>query len=149
MPSLPGSILFCCDHNSVRSPMAEGLMKHLIGKAVYVQSAGLTDDREIDGYSVAVCQELSIELARHQTRSFETLEDAGDELSSYDLIICLSLASFEVVKTATKGSSTDVEYWETADPTPIGEVREEKLSAYRAVRDQLIMRMKTRFDIID
>ncbi len=52
----PSSVLFCCDHNSVRSPMAEGLMKKLYGRQAYVQSAGVKNDREIDGFTVAVCQ---------------------------------------------------------------------------------------------
>ena len=145
--SLPGSILFCCDHNSVRSPMAEGLMKSLIGKSAYVQSAGLKDDRDIDGFSIAVCQELGVELSRHKTRSFETLADAGDELESYDLIICLSLASFDMAKDLTAGSAARVEYWETSDPTAHGETREDRLAAYRNIRDGLLVRMKTYFDL--
>ena len=46
--SLPQSILFCCDHNAVRSPMAEGIMKKLFGTGTYVQSVGVINDLEID-----------------------------------------------------------------------------------------------------
>jgi len=56
--SLPQSILFCCDHNAVRSPMAEGIMKKLYGTDTYVQSVGVINDLEIDGFSIAVCEEL-------------------------------------------------------------------------------------------
>ncbi|MGM0659725.1 MAG: low molecular weight phosphatase family protein, partial [Pseudomonadota bacterium] len=52
---LPQSVLFCCDHNAVRSPMAEGIMKKFYGTDTYVQSAGVKSDMEIDGFSVAVC----------------------------------------------------------------------------------------------
>ena len=47
---LPQSVLFCCDHNAVRSPMAEGLMKKFYGTGTYVQSVGVTNDLEIDGF---------------------------------------------------------------------------------------------------
>ena len=65
----PGSVLFCCDHNAVRSPMAEGLMKKAHGHAIYVQSAGILSDLEIDGFAIAVCAEIGVELSRHRTRS--------------------------------------------------------------------------------
>ena len=45
----PTSVLFCCDYNSVRSPMAEGIMKKLHGHRIYVQSAGVRHEQEIDG----------------------------------------------------------------------------------------------------
>ena len=47
---LPQSVLFCCDHNAVRSPMAEGIMKKFYGTDTYVQSAGVKSDLEIDGF---------------------------------------------------------------------------------------------------
>ena len=77
----PQSVLFCCDHNAVRSPMAEGLMKQMYGQRAYVQSAGVRNDMEIDGFSVAVCKELGIELSRHRSRSFDEMQEWGDDLS--------------------------------------------------------------------
>ena len=146
MSDWPSSVLFCCDHNSVRSPMAEGLMKRHAGKAVYVQSAGVKHEREIDGFSIAVCEEMGVPLANHRTRSFQELEELGDELDTYELIIALSPASFEVAKDLTKFGSTQVEYWETEDPTAAGgDDREEKLAAYRKVRDTIIARIEERF----
>lgn len=140
-----GSVLFCCDHNSVRSPMAEGLAKARLGKAIYIQSAGVKDEREIDGFSVAVCAELGVELARHRVRSFEGLSHTGDALESFDLIICLSDASYKLASLITKSASTSVEYWMIPDPTSKGETREEKLAAYRQIRDQLHMLISERF----
>ena len=66
---LPQSVLFCCDHNAVRSPMAEGLMKKFYGTGTYVQSVGVMNDLEIDGFSIAVCQELDVELSRHRSHA--------------------------------------------------------------------------------
>ena len=90
---LPQSILFCCDHNAVRSPMAEGLMKKFYGLETYVQSAGVLGDIDIDGFAIAVCAEMGIELARHKSRSFDQMQKLGDELSSFDLIVALSPVS--------------------------------------------------------
>ncbi|MBO29197.1 MAG: low molecular weight phosphatase family protein, partial [Rhodobacteraceae bacterium] len=87
--ALPQSVLFCCDHNAVRSPMAEGIMKKFYGTDTYVQSVGVHNDLEIDGFSVAVCAELDVELSRHRSRSFDEMEQWGDDLSSFDLVIAL------------------------------------------------------------
>ena len=90
---LPQSVLFCCDHNAVRSPMAEGIMKKLYGTDVYVQSAGVKGDMDIDGFAIAVCDEVGVELARHRTRSFDEMQEWGDDLSSFALVVALSPAS--------------------------------------------------------
>ena len=87
---LPQSVLFCCDHNAVRSPMAEGIMKKFYGTDTYVQSVGVTNDMEIDGFSIAVCQEMGVELARHRSRSFQEMQAWGDDLGQYDVVIALS-----------------------------------------------------------
>ena len=89
----PQSVLFCCDHNSIRSPMAEGLMKKFYGHRAYVQSAGVKSELEIDGFAVAVCAEMGVELERHRVRSFDEMEQWGDDISGFDLIVALSPAS--------------------------------------------------------
>jgi protein-tyrosine-phosphatase len=48
---------------------------------------------EIDGFAIAVCQELGVELSRHRVRSFDEMEEWGDDLSSFDLIVALSPAA--------------------------------------------------------
>lgn len=125
--------------------MAEGLMKKLYGQKAYVQSAGVKNDMEIDGFSVAVCQELGIELSRHRSRSFEEIQDLGEDLSQFDLIIALSPASQRMALDLTRFYHLDVEYWPIIDPTAIGEGREAKLAAYRQARDQIRDRMVARF----
>lgn len=138
---LPQSILFCCDHNAVRSPMAEGIMKKFYGTGTYVQSVGVKNDMEIDGFSIAVCQELGVELSRHRSRSFDEMEDWGDDLSSFDLVVALSPASQRRALELTRYYHLDVEYWPILDPTGLGETREAKLESYRAARDQIITRL--------
>ena len=142
---LPSSVLFCCDHNAVRSPMAEGMMKKYYGRAAYVQSAGVKNDMEIDGFSIAVCKEIGIELARHRSRSFDEMKQWGDDLSGFDLVVALSPASQRQALEFTRFFHLDVEYWPILDPTGIGETREAKLAAYRQARDQLHERMFHRF----
>ncbi|MGV8987902.1 MAG: low molecular weight phosphatase family protein [Cypionkella sp.] len=145
MGKLPASVLFCCDHNAVRSPMAEGIMKKFYGQRVYVQSAGVKNDMEIDGFSIAVCQEIGVELARHRSRSFEEMQEWGDDLGQFDLIIALSPASQRMALDLTPHYHIEVEYWPILDPTGLGETRDAKLSAYRLARDQIRERMAARF----
>ena len=142
---LPSSVLFCCDHNAVRSPMAEGMMKKFYGRRAYVQSAGVKNDMEIDGFSIAVCHEIGVELSRHRSRSFDEMKDWGDDLSGFDLVVALSPASQRQALEFTRFFHLDVEYWPILDPTGIGETREAKLAAYRQARDQIKARMIERF----
>lgn len=142
---LPQSVLFCCDHNAVRSPMAEGLMKKFYGTGTYVQSVGVKNDMEIDGFSIAVCSELDVELARHRSRSFNEMEEWGDDLGSFDLVIALSPASQRRALELTRFYHLDVEYWPILDPTGLGEGREAKLTQFRAARDQIVGRLIDRF----
>ena len=97
--------------------MAEGLMKKFYGHETYVQSAGVLADMDVDGFAIAVCAELGIELARHKTRSFDEMQKLGDELSSFDLIVALSPASQRKAKEITRFYALQVEYWPIMDPT--------------------------------
>jgi len=142
---IPQSVLFCCDHNAVRSPMAEGLMKKFYGTDIYVQSAGVKNDLDIDGFSVAVCEELGVTISRHRTRSFEEMQEWGDDLSGFDLVIALSPASQRQALELTRFYPLDVEYWPILDPTGLGEGREEKLNSYRQARDQIKGKIQQRF----
>ena len=143
--SLPQSILFCCDHNAVRSPMAEGIMKKLYGTGTYVQSVGVINDLEIDGFSIAVCDEIGVELSRHRSRSFDEMERWGDDLSSFDLIVALSPASQRRALELTRLFHLTVDYWPILDPTGIGETREMKLVSYRQTRDQILNKLREKW----
>ena len=142
---MPQSVLFCCDHNAVRSPMAEGIMKKFYGTGTYVQSVGVMNDMEIDGFSIAVCQEMNVELSRHRSRSFDEMEEWGDDLGSFDLVIALSPASQRRALELTRFYHLDVEYWPILDPTGLGETRDAKLASYRQARDQIKERLIARF----
>jgi protein-tyrosine-phosphatase len=125
--------------------MAEGIMKKYYGARIYVQSAGVKSDLEIDGFSVAVCAEIGVRLERHRTRSFQDMEDWGDRLDAYDLIVALSPAAMRQAQEYTRYHAIEVEYWPIFDPTGLGETREAKLAAYRQTRDQIDKRIRDRF----
>lgn len=116
-------------------------MKKFFGTGTYVQSVGVHNDMEIDGFSIAVCQEMNVELARHRSRSFDDMEDWGDDLSSFDLVVALSPASQRRALELTRFYHLKVEYWPIIDPTGLGETRETKLASYRQARDQIISRL--------
>lgn len=139
MADLPSAVLFACTMNSVRSPMAEGIMKYLHGKRVYVDSAGARQG-EIDGFAIAVMDEIGIDLTKHKSKMFDQLED-----SSFDLVITLSPEAQHKAVEMTRVMACDVEFWNTFDPTIVEGSREERLAAYRKVRDELMRRIKERF----
>lgn len=120
-------------------------MKQLYGQRAYVQSAGVHNDLEIDGFAITVGAELGVELSRHRSRSFEEMVQWGDDLSGFDLIVALSPASQRMALELTRHAHVDVEYWPIMDPSGLGETREAKLSAYRQTRDQIRGRMIERF----
>lgn len=142
---IPQSVLFCCDHNAIRSPMAEGMMKKFYGHRAYVQSAGVKNDMEIDGFAVAVCEEIGVKLENHRSRSFDEMREWGDDLGGFDLIVSLSPASQRLVLDMTRLFHLEVEYWPIMDPTGLAEGREAKLAVYRQTRDQIRTRMIERF----
>ena len=125
--------------------MAEGIMKKLYGTGTYVQSVGVINDLEIDGFSIAVCDEIGVELSRHRSRSFDEMERWGDDLSSFDLIVALSPASQRRALELTRLFHLTVEYWPILDPTGIGETRETKLISYRQTRDQILNKLKEKW----
>ena len=125
--------------------MAEGIMKKLYGTGSYVQSVGVVNDLEIDGFSIAVCEEIEVQLSRHRSRSFDEMKQWGDDLSSFDLIVALSPASQRRALELTRLFHLTVEYWPILDPTGIGETREMKLVSYRQTRDQIVNKLKEKW----
>lgn len=139
MPGMPGSVLFCCTFNAIRSPMAEGILKYLHGKRVFVDSVGVRA-QEIDGFVVAVMDEIGIDMSKHRSKTFDDLED-----TSFDLIISLSPEAQHKAVEMTRTMACDVEFWPTMDPSMVEGNREERLEAYREVRDRLMERIRERF----
>jgi len=141
-PRQPLAILFACGLNSVRSPIAAGLLGQMLGRRVYVGSAGVRKG-ELDPFAVAVMAEIGVDISRHKPLTFEDLDEL--EGLNFDLIVTLSPEAHHRALELTRTSAADVEYWPTADPTDVEGSREQRLDAYRAVRDQLMARIRERF----
>src|SRR6478672_8081252 len=138
----PHAVLFACGLNSVRSPMAVGLFRQIIGPASYVSSAGVRK-AELDPFAVAALDEVGIDISRHRPTTFEELEDW--EGLNFDLIVTLSPEAHHKALELTRTIAAEVEYWPTPDPTAIEGTREQRLAAYRGVREQLTEHIKKRF----
>ena len=141
MARAPSSVLFACTFNAIRSPMAAALMKYLHGRHIYVDSVGVRA-AEIDPFAVAVMEEIGIDIARHQAKTFDELED-----TSFDLVISLSPEAQHSAVELTRTMACDVEFWPMHDPTAVEGSREERLDAYRVVRDHLRKRILARFPL--
>ena len=143
MPDLPSAVLFACTLNSIRSPMAEGILKFLHGGRIYIDSVGVRD-REIDGFCITVMDEIGIDMCQHNGKTFDDLED-----SYFDLVIPLSPEALHKAVEMTRVMACEVEFWNTFDPSIIeSDDREIMLDAYRTVRDQLMEKIKARFPLV-
>src|ERR1044071_5173820 len=138
----PQAVLFACGLNSVRSPMAAGLFRQIIGRASYVASAGVRK-AELDPFAVAVLEEVGIDISKHRPMTFEELDDW--EGLNVDLIVSLSPEAHHKALDLTRTLAAEVEYWPTSDPTVVEGSREQRMDAYRQVRDQLTERIRVRF----
>ena len=135
-------MLFACGWNAVRSPMAAAIMRHLAGRGVYVESVGVRSG-EADPFAAAALEEVGLEIGRHRPRTFEELEDA--EGLNFDLIVTLAPEAHHKALDLTRTLAADVEYWPMPDATAVTGNREQRMDAYRAVRDMLTARIRARF----
>src|SRR6185295_16307894 len=140
--SRPQAVLFACGLNAVRSPMAAGLLRQMLGPALYVASAGVRKG-ELDPFAVAAMDEVGIDIKAHRPMTFEELEDWQG--LNFDMIVTLSPEAQYRALELTRTAAVEVEYWPTSDPTFLEGSREQRLDAYRAVRDQLLGRIRSRF----
>jgi protein-tyrosine-phosphatase len=122
--------------------MAAGLARQMLGDGVSVASAGVRKDA-LDPFAVAAMAEIGIDIAAHEPATLDELEDL-DGLD-YALIVTLAPEAHHAALALTHRIAADVEYWPTADPTAIEGNREQRLNAYRAVRDHLLDRIRERF----
>jgi protein-tyrosine-phosphatase len=138
----PQAVLFACAYNSVRSPMAAGLFRQMMGRSTYVASAGVRK-RALDPFAIAALDEVGIDITKHRPMTFEELDDW--EGLNFDLIVTLSPEAHHKALELTRTIAAEVEYWPTPDPTAADGTREQRLDAYRQVREQLTERIRQRF----
>jgi len=136
---LPSTVLFACTHNMIRSPMAEALMKSMFPGQIFADSCGLSAG-VADGFVITVMDEIGIDLSNHEPKSFDDLED-----EFFDLIICFSDVSYAMALDLAQSKSTEVEFWPVYDAALASDNREERLTAYRLVRDAIAQKLKDHF----
>ncbi len=146
MSPSPSAVLFACNLNRIRSPMAEGLTRWLIGSRVSVASCGIErdpaaqDESGSDPFLVVVMAEAGIDLGRRQSRSFADLAE-----ESFDLVVSLTPEAHDHAVRFARHRDLATEYWPTEDPTLATGSRDAILGAYRDVRDGLARRIRDRF----
>ncbi len=141
MNDLPGSVLFACNRNLIRSAMAEGLMKHLQGHRIYIDSVGVRpSENETDPFAVTALAEIGLDISGHRPKTFE---EAADH--SIDLIVTFTPQAQHWAVELTRTLACEVEYWPMADPTLVEGNRETQLAAYRQLRDDIFERIMQRF----
>ncbi len=138
--AFPDAVLFACNLNCVRSPMAAGLMRQRFGRRVFVDCCGLRAGLEIDPFVVSVMDEIGVDLSHYRPKTFDQLED-----SSFDMILSLTPEAHHRALEFARGFAMEVAYWPTLDPTLNEGGRAQKLDHYRAVRDGLARRIEARF----
>lgn len=138
----PQAVLFLCGHNIVRSVMASALTKQFFGKSIYVGSAGVRKG-ENDPFTAVVMDEIGIDISRHRPKTLDEIDEY--EGLNFDLVISLSPEAHHKALELTHANALEVEYWPTPDPTVTEGSREQRLDAYRNVRDTLMKRIRDRF----
>jgi protein-tyrosine-phosphatase len=113
--------------------MAAALLKQMLGTSLYVGSAGVRKG-ELDAFAAAAMEEIGIDIKTHRPMTFEELDDL--EGLNFDLIVTLSPEAHHKALELTRT---------LADPTAIEGSREQRMNAYRDVRDQLLRRIRERF----
>ena len=125
--------------------MAEGIFKKLFGKKIFVQSAGVFDSLEIDGFTVRVCSEIDVKLNKHRVRSLKEMEEQGGFIGSFDLIIALTKESLKEVRNYSIYSSVIIEDWVVSEPSKDENNVDQTLQSYRNTRDLIFDKISQRF----
>ena len=136
----PHSVLFACNLNRVRSVMAAALLDRTHGRRIVVDSCGLLPGEGIDPFAWAVMAEMGIDLTDHAPKTFKELDPR-----QFELVVALTPETERYGQDCL--TSVAQEYWPIPDPTVFEGAREQRLDAYRAVRDELAQRLAERFPV--
>ena len=136
----PLAVLFACNWNTVRSPMAAALLRGLGADAYRVESCGLQAGETVDPFAWAVLNEIGLDVSEHRPRTFDDLDG-----TDFDLVISLSAQAEAPASEVAARTGAEFIRWPCADPTGEDGSREQRLAAYRQVRDDLQRRVNERF----
>lgn len=119
--------------------MAEYILRKTHSGKYFIQSAGIIGG-EPDGFVTSVMAELDCDLTHHQPRGIHDLED-----SWFDVIITFSEGARDEIEENPLIDGEEILFWPMPDPTVQQGSREQKLGAYRAVRDEIAAALARRF----
>jgi protein-tyrosine-phosphatase len=125
--------------------MAEGIFKKLVDRKIFVQSAGVFDTLEIDGFTVKVCDEIDVKLSKHRVRSLKEMEMQGGFTGSFDLVIALTKEALKEVEKYSTYSSVMTESWIVKEPLIVENDVNQTLRSYRSTRDLILNKINNRF----
>jgi arsenate reductase (thioredoxin) len=127
-------VLFVCTHNSARSQMAEGLLRHLGGDRFEVHSAR-TEATHVRPLAVRAMSGIGIDIARQESKTLERF--LGEP---FDAVITVCDEANEVCPTFY--GAKERLHWSFLDPSKATGSEEEQLAVYRAVRDAIRARIE-------
>jgi len=127
-------VLILCTGNSARSQMAEGLLRHHAGDACEIFSAG-TKPTQVRPEAVAVMREAGIDISGQRSKSVDEFE--GQDFD-YVITVCDNAKqSCPIYPARTKRI-----HWSIEDPAAVQGSEEERLAAFRRIRDELRLRLQ-------
>jgi arsenate reductase len=126
-------VLFVCTHNSARSQMAEGLVRHLAGDRFEAHSAG-TEATHVRPEAIAVMAELGIDISGHRSK---TLDGYLGEPFDWVVTVCDRAREACPVFPGAAHSA----HWDFDDPSEATGSEQERLAEYRRVRDEIRERL--------
>lgn len=138
--SRPTAVLFVCNLNRVRSPMAAALVRRRFGETIDVDSCGLAPADSVDPFAIAVIDEVGVDLSAHEPKSFAAVQD-----HPFDLVVSLTPETQEPAAELSRDRGVAFEYWPVDDPTLVEGARDQRIEAYRATRDALDRMIRGRF----
>ena len=127
-------VLFICTHNSARSQMAEGLLRHLGGDRFEAFSAG-TEATHVRPLAIKAMAELGIDISEQQSKTLDRyLNDPFDEV----ITVCDTAAEACPVFPGARRRR----HWSFEDPSKATGSEAEQLAVYRRVRDEIRSRIE-------
>ena len=130
-------VMFLCTGNSARSQMAEGLARHLFGDRWEVYSAGL-EPKGVHPLAVRAMDELGIDIRHQRSKVIDP-----DLLGRMDLVITLCDDGAE--RCPVPPPHVRRLHWALPDPAAARGTEEQRLAAFRRVRDELLARLRRDF----
>ena len=127
-------VLFLCTHNSARSQIAEGLLRHLAADQFEVFSAG-TEQTRVHPLAIEAMRESGIDISGHRSK---TLDEFAGETFDYAITVCDRANESCPIFPGT----TERIHWSFDDPTAVTGTDEQKLRAFRTVRDAIQQRLR-------